>query len=224
MKAIAINGSPRKQGNTATLLNKALAGAASLGAETEIVNLYDIDYKGCQSCYACKLKGGKSYGKCAQQDGLTPVLERIRKADVLIMGSPLYLAMISGEMKTFLERFMYPYVKYSITPPRSLFPGKPSIGFIYTMGQSEDGMRAMGYDWQIKACQTLLDWLAFEDMSGKTESLVVNDTYMFDDYSKYDDTAHNVEAKEKRRREVFPVDCDKAFEMGIRLAKLSENK
>jgi multimeric flavodoxin WrbA len=126
--------------------------------------------------------------------------------------------MISGEMKTFLERFMYPYVTYSKIPPGSLFPGKPAMGFIYTMGVNEDNMRAMGYDWQVKACQTLLDY-----MFGKTESLVVNDTYMFDDYSKYV-TVHNVDAKEKRRREVFPSDCDKAFEMGIRLAKLSENK
>ena len=63
MKVIAINGSPRKKWNTAILLEKALEGAASQGADTELVHLYDLDFKGCSSCFSCKLKGGKSYGK-----------------------------------------------------------------------------------------------------------------------------------------------------------------
>ena len=53
---IAINGSPRKNGNTAALLNKALEGASSQGATTEMINLYDLNFKGCMSCFACKLK------------------------------------------------------------------------------------------------------------------------------------------------------------------------
>jgi multimeric flavodoxin WrbA len=62
MNVLAINGSPRKKWNTATLLNTALEGAASQGAKTEIIHLYDLNYKGCISCFACKLKNGKSYG------------------------------------------------------------------------------------------------------------------------------------------------------------------
>ena len=52
MKVMAINGSPRKKWNTATLLDKALEGAASQGAETELIHLYDLNYKGCISCFA----------------------------------------------------------------------------------------------------------------------------------------------------------------------------
>ena len=70
MKIMAFNGSPRKAWNTATLLGKALEGAASKGAETELVHLYDLSFKGCISCFACKLKGGRSYGKCAVEDDL----------------------------------------------------------------------------------------------------------------------------------------------------------
>ena len=55
MNILAINGSPRKSGNTATLLNKALEGAASQGAKTELFHLYDLNFKGCISCFACKL-------------------------------------------------------------------------------------------------------------------------------------------------------------------------
>jgi multimeric flavodoxin WrbA len=60
MKIMAINGSPRKEWNTATLLQKALEGAASQGATTELIDLYDLNYKGCISCFACKEKGGRS--------------------------------------------------------------------------------------------------------------------------------------------------------------------
>jgi multimeric flavodoxin WrbA len=216
MKIMAINGSPRKQGNTATLLNKALDGAKSQGAGTEMVHLYDLDYKGCRSCYACKLKGGKSYSKCAIRDSLTLVLERIDNADALVMGSPIYLAMLSGEMKSFLERLIYPYVSYATPFPSSLFSRKMPVGFIYTMGVNETNMRDRQYDWQIKANQAILDFTF-----GKTEFLVVNDTYMFDDYSKYVN-AYDVNAKEKRRREVFPLDCQKAFDMGTELATKRE--
>jgi multimeric flavodoxin WrbA len=87
MKVIAINGSPRKGWNTATLLNRALEGAASEGAETELIHLYDLDFKGCISCFACKLKGGKSYGQCAVKDELTPLLKQIEEeADALVIG------------------------------------------------------------------------------------------------------------------------------------------
>lgn len=71
MKVIAINGSPRKKWNTATLLEKVIEGVASQGAKTELVHLYDLSFKGCISCFACKLKDGKSYGRCAVQARLT---------------------------------------------------------------------------------------------------------------------------------------------------------
>ncbi len=54
MKILALNESPRKKWNTATLLKKALDGAASQGPKTELIHLYDLNYKGCISCFACK--------------------------------------------------------------------------------------------------------------------------------------------------------------------------
>ena len=90
MKVMAINSSSRKKWNTAMLLEHALEAATAKGAETELVHLYDLDYKGCTSCSACKLKGGNSYGKCAMKDGLTPLLEKLATADAFIIGSPVY--------------------------------------------------------------------------------------------------------------------------------------
>jgi multimeric flavodoxin WrbA len=119
MNVIAINGSPPKEWNTATLLEHALVGAASQGAETELIHLYDVDYKGCTSCFACKLKGGKSYGMCAMKDGLTPILEKIAGAEALILGSPIYFGIVTGEMRSFMERRFFLNLTYT-RPPQSL--------------------------------------------------------------------------------------------------------
>jgi len=210
---IAINGSPRKTWNTATLLEHALQGAASEGKEPELVHLYDLDFKGCTSCFACKLKGGKSYGRCAEQDGLTPVLERIGDADALILGSPIYLGAATGEMRSFLERLVFPYLVYD--PPRSsLFPGKLPTGFIYTMGADEARVKEMGFDTQFRLTEMFL-----ERTFGSSETLLVTDTLQFDDYSKYVSSAFDPEAKARRHREVFPEDCRKAFQLGRRLGR-----
>ncbi|HEX7714554.1 MAG TPA: flavodoxin family protein, partial [Bacillota bacterium] len=91
MKVIALNGSPRKNWNTATLLRRALEGAISQGAETELIHLYDLNYKGCISCLACKTRNGPSYGKCAVNDELAPVLRKVAAADAFILGSPIYV-------------------------------------------------------------------------------------------------------------------------------------
>jgi len=105
MYVIGINGSPRKHGNTATLLEHSLKGAESKGAETALVHLYDLEYTGCTSCFACKTLGGKSYGRCAVKDGLTPLLKKIEQdADAIILGSPTYFTDVSAEMKALLDR------------------------------------------------------------------------------------------------------------------------
>ena len=66
IKAIFVNGSPRKKWNTFKMLESAMNGAQDAGAECEMVNLYDIDFKGCKSCFACKLKNSKTNSVCAR--------------------------------------------------------------------------------------------------------------------------------------------------------------
>jgi len=213
MKVIAINGSPRKKWNTAILLNKALEGAASKGAETELIHLYDLDYKGCISCFACKLKDGKSYGKCAANDELSPVFNKIEEADVLILGSPIYLGVATGEMRSFMERLIFQYLVYD-TDRSTLFKRKISTGLIYTMGATESQMKQMGYEQNLKGVE-----MAMKRTFGASESLFSTDAYQFDDYSKYVATAFNEEKKAKRRDEEFPKDCQIAFDMGVRFAQ-----
>ncbi|MGA2677418.1 MAG: flavodoxin family protein [Methanobacterium sp.] len=212
MNVLAINGSPRKQWNTATLLNKALEGASSQGAETELIHLYDLNFKGCTSCFACKLKNGESYGRCGFKDELSPLLDHIGNVDALILGSPIYFGTVTGEMRSFIERLAFPYLVYD-TDHSSLFSKQLPVGFIYTMGANESFMKYLSIDKHIELNEMFLSRLF-----GLSESLVVTDTYQFDDYSKYV-SSFNVEEKTKRRKEVFPIDCEKAFELGVRFTK-----
>ncbi len=211
MKIMAFNGSPRKKWNTATLLQKALEGAGSFGAETELIHLYDLEYKGCISCFACKTIGGKSYGKCAVQDDLTDVFNSIEQADAILLGSPIYFGEISGEMKSFMERLLFPYSTYT-DPPQSLFPKKIKAGFIYTMGVPEEMMQQMGYALTFDRHAMILNRIY-----GSSEYMCSFDAIQFDDYSKVLATRFDPVKKKKRYDEVFPLDCQKAFDMGVRL-------
>jgi len=212
-KVIAINGSPRKKWNTATLLQNALDGAASQGAETELVHLYDLAYTGCTSCFACKLKDGKSYGKCAVRDRLTPVLEKIPGADALILGSPIYFGTVTGEMRSFMERLLFPYLAYT-NPTSSLFVKKIGTAFIYTMNVSEQQMKDYHY-----TVHTALNESVLNRTFGHAESLFSFETLQFEDYNKVVFNYFDPEERKERRRTVFPQDCRRAFELGARLGK-----
>lgn len=214
MKILAVNGSPRKNWNTAILLHKALEGAESQGAEIEFVHLYDLNFKGCQSCFACKMIGGKSYGKCARRDDITPILDRVSECDGIILGSPVYVGAETGAMRSFLERLLFPYVVYD--GASTLFPKKINTGFIYTMNMTETTLQSgrWGFDKHASETEAFL-----KRIFGTSESLMVTDTYQFDDYAKVVAPQFNAEQKAKRRREIFPLDCQKAFEMGARFTK-----
>jgi multimeric flavodoxin WrbA len=212
MQVIGINGSPRKQWNTATLVAKALEGAAVQGAQTELVHLYDLDFKGCTSCFACKTRGGKSYGRCAMKDGLTPVLDRIATADALVIGSPVYFGSVTGETRSFMERLLFPYLTYTI-PYGTLFPRKLATAFIYTMNVTEERSREFGYEYFLTSNERYAQLLL-----GSAESLCAFDTCQVHDYSKVVIESFDPVHKAKRRAEALPQDCQRAFDMGRRLA------
>ena len=94
-KIVVVNASPRVNMNTGTLIREAAKGAESEGAEVQIIDLYRLDkVHGCMSCFACKLKPNE--GKCVYRDGLEPVLEAIRNADGLVIGTSIFS--VSGKM------------------------------------------------------------------------------------------------------------------------------
>jgi multimeric flavodoxin WrbA len=210
MKMIAINGSPRKDCNTATLLKSALKGAETKGAETELINLYDLNFKGCNSCFSCKIKGGISYGKCSFNDELKVGLKKFEEYDAAILGSPIYLGSVTGEMRSFMERLIFPYLTYN-NPTQSLFPNKIKTGFIYTMNVTEEQSKMLGYELIFKTNEYYL-----KTIFGSAESLFSFDTYQFKDYSKIVNERFDPDLKAQRRKEVFPADIENAFDMGAR--------
>ena len=102
MKALAINGSPRKGGNTEILLKKALSPLAAAGWETDFVQLGGKPIRGCQACYQCFKKKNS---RCSQKDDFfNPCFEKMVAADAIILGSPTYFTDVSAEMKALLDR------------------------------------------------------------------------------------------------------------------------
>ncbi len=216
VKAIFVNGSPRKKWNTAQLLESAMKGAQEAGAECELVHLYDIYFKGCKSCFACKLKNSKCNGICALKDDLRPVLERCREADVIVLGSPVYYSFPTGEIRSFLERLMFPVGTYlyengkHITLRDKVIP----TAMIFTMNCPEDYMKQIGYPPILEENAKSL-----ADIFGYSETLYACNTYQFSDYSRYDFNLFSEEDKRKHRDEHFPIDLQNAYELGKRLVE-----
>ncbi len=214
MKIIAINGSPRKNWNTHILLEKSLDGAKAAGAQTELINLYDLEYKGCTSCMVCKLKNGKSLGRCAVNDGLKPVLDAIDKCDGLIIGTPIYFGNVTGMVRAFWERLLFQYLSYD-DYSINLFTGKMKTAFIYTMNVSETMLGKIGYQETINSYEMMLTRIF-----GSAESLLSTETLQVKDYNKYHMAQFNEADRKKRREEVFPIDCERAFNLGKSMASV----
>src|SRR5208283_857709 len=102
MKAVAINGSPRKHGNTEILLKKVLTPLAAAGWETEFLQLGGMPLRGCQACYQCI---ETKHSRCSQQDeAFNRCFQKMIAADAIILGSPTYFTDVSAEMKALLDR------------------------------------------------------------------------------------------------------------------------
>ncbi|KAH3766041.1 flavodoxin family protein [Pelomyxa schiedti] len=210
-KILLVNGSPRKDWNTGKLLKKAAEGARAAGAEAEIVHLYDITFKGCVSCFECKRIGGPNYGRCAMRDGLSELLDKVDQADALIVGSPIYFGNVTGETRSFMERALFRHFVYD-TAMTTLAPKKKPVGLVFTMGVPDSLISTMGYNAVFEG----ISW-PFKAVLGSAEVLLVTDTYQFSDYSKYETSRFDAAAKAARQRDQFPLDLEKAFDMGKRL-------
>lgn len=210
MKTIGINGSPRKDKNSAELLKYALEGAESKGSETELIHLADLKFSGCLSCFACKRLGGKSFGRCALQDDLTEILGSILTADALIVSSPIYFGDVPGMVRNLFERIWFPGLQYR-KDGSTAYTKKVRTGLIYTMG-SEDSSLYMPVIDGHRRC--------FEWFLGKTRTLCSADTLQYDDYSLYSCDIFDAEHKRECHDSEFPKDCQKSFEMGAGLIQI----
>ncbi|MDR1041817.1 MAG: flavodoxin family protein [Deltaproteobacteria bacterium] len=211
-RVIGVDGGPRKGWNTERAVAAALEGAKGAGAETSVCRLYDLDFKGCASCFACKRKAHYMDGVCALKDGLTPLLDSLRGAAGIVMGSPIYLGDVTACMRAFLERYVFSNLNYDPANPSVLKKG-PAVVVIYTMNVPAEAVPGMGYDALFRLHAGFLGRLngAF------VEQIAVCDTLQFDDYSRFHAPMFDEAHKRKVREEVFPEDLKKARAAGARL-------
>ncbi|MBP5514881.1 MAG: flavodoxin family protein, partial [Bacteroidaceae bacterium] len=207
-KIIIIDGGPRKNFNTASMLEKFAEGASSVGGDIEVktVRLYGLDYKGCMSCMACKIKG-KASNVCKFKDALTPVLEEIAQADGLVLGSPIYFGQITGLMQAFLERLAFPWLSYndySMTAPK-----KMPVVLMETMNGLPDRNNSQGYGPMEYCISAAL---------GQPKHVNAYNTYQVKNYDRFELASFSEEAKRKYREEHWAQDLQRAFDAGVEMA------
>ena len=203
-RIVVVNAGPRKGWNTEKLISEAAKGAESTGAEIVSFDLFKLEkYTGCISCFGCKKEQFK--GHCICRDGLTEVLDAIREADGLIIGSPNYLSNVTASFRALYERLIFQNLTYNRETPCCNEHPIPVL-FIMTSNAPDTAYLNLVESYR----QT------FESFVGPTKVLVSGDTLQVSDYSKLDWewSMFDPEAKLKRHEEVFPEECKKAFELG----------
>lgn len=209
-KIIAINCSPRSTWNTAALVREAAKGAQEQGTEVSIIDLYKLEkFTGCISCFGCKLQN--NLGKCVCKDELQPVLDAIREADGLIIGTPNYLGDVSAGFRALFERLIFQSITYK-HEIRSYNQRQIPVLMIMTSNASEDFYAQIGYDEMLKRYQESLS-----NFVGPTKILISSDTLQVKDYSRYNWTMFDPDAKLARHKTVFPEDMKKAFALGAEM-------
>lgn len=204
-KIVIMDGGPRRNMNTAKMLESVARGAESAGAEVKTVRLYDMVYKGCISCMACKLKG-KASNVCKYKDALAPVLEEIAQADGLVLGSPIYFGEVTSQMRAFLERLAFPWLSYndySLTAPKQI-----PVLLVTTMNGTPERNNSNGFG-SMEYCITAA--------LGEPQRLTAYNTYQVANYGNYELAGFSEKAKQQWRDEHWEEDLQKAFEAGKKI-------
>jgi len=103
MKVLAVCGSPRK-GNTEWMLRKLLDEVSKAGVDNELILLREMNIEACNGCLVCEAGGQQRKGICNIMDDMQGLYPRLLEADCLVLGTPVYFEMLSGQLKTFIDR------------------------------------------------------------------------------------------------------------------------
>ena len=210
MKTIVLNASPRKNWNTAQLLDSAMAGAESTGAEVEYINLYDLNFTGCRSCMLCKRKDVKRC-HCYWKDDISPIIDKVFSADTLLIGTPIYLGRPTSQYFAFLERLHFCALSYD--DYSNYFKGEVNVGMFLTMNATKEFYEKL-YKEQF---ETYADEL--RALNGEVCLYPVYNTLQVKDYSKFDMSSFNEEEKKSAHEMCFPTDLEGAYKLGARLSQ-----
>lgn len=154
MRTVCLLGSPRRGCNSDTLADRFIHRAEQFGDPVEKFALSALSYNGCRNLFRCK----KGLDHCGQIDDLTPVLEAVSRAQVLVLASPVYFTSITGQLKLAIDRFFsffvpdYPTaeIKSRLTPGRHLVflqtQGEPADRYANLMESFSASFRGLGFD------------------------------------------------------------------------------
>ena len=153
MKVIGFTASPHKEGNTAWTLNKILEGAKEQGAETQSWYFSDLDIKPCRGCLSCH-KGGHD-GGCVIKDDMQKVYDSIEHADVLVLGSPVYMGQMSAQAKIFTDR-LFAHISPRFSPHfKEKNAAKKMLVLVFTQGNPDANKFKVYFDYTKQIFQML---------------------------------------------------------------------
>ena len=202
-KIVAINTSPRAKWNTAQLVRAAAQGAEDAGTEVEVINLYDLEpFMGCRSCFICMTE--KHYGECGYRDGLTETLQKLREADGIIIGSPVYFGRFTAGYFALLERLCFQHLTYRVEGFSSNDHRVPVL-LLVTSNHPREGYEDVGLDQEIARCAGPL-----EMQIGPVTTYAIGNTLQVPDYSRYDWTFFDPEDRQRHHDEIFPHELEEA--------------
>lgn len=210
MQTLVLNASPRRAWNTAKLLKSAAEGAKSAGSEVEYIDLYDLNFTGCRSCMLCKRKGAQRC-HCYWKDDLSPIIDKIFRADVLLIGTAIYLGRPTSRYFEVLERLHFCALSYD--DYSNYFTGKVNVGLFVSMNASKefyDRLYKDAFEGYARELQML---------NGEVCLCPCHDTLQVADYSKYNMAGFDAERKRLSREKNFPRDLENAYQIGQRLVR-----
>lgn len=178
IKIVAFVGSPRKNGNVDTIIQKILDGATSNNAIIKKIHLNDMNIKGCQGCLYCR-----KVHDCAIKDDMQIIYDEIKDADYVIIGSPVYICQVSAQTKLLLDR-LYPLTEIDKAKHIPRF-GKKKLIMVYTQAApfsflfkkyfkyTAKHLKGMG----LEHYKTLIATKAFEKNSAKSNKKILDNAY-----------------------------------------------
>lgn len=127
MRIAAFVGSPRADGVTDAVVREVLRGAEDAGADTALFHIGLLNISGCHACLKCR-----ETGECVQEDDMAPLFDELRRADAVVLGTPIYFYYMSAQMKAFTDR-LFSIIDRGMT---SRFGTRPTV-FVVTQGADD---------------------------------------------------------------------------------------
>lgn len=169
MKVVGISASPRRSGNSEILMDRALEGAASAGADVEKITLNELSFKPCQECGGCDKSG-----ICIIHDDMEHIYKELDKADAVILSSPIFFESLSAQAKMMIDRFQCAWIsKYVL---KNISRARKRKGIFISVAGSAGKLHFINASSIVKAFFATLDIeYAGELFCGKLEK--IDDVY-----------------------------------------------